>query len=37
MVHIIYGLMCRKNFVRDEVCRVIKKFEKHWYKTILFL
>jgi hypothetical protein len=29
MFHIIYELMCRENFVGDEVCRIVKKVENH--------
>jgi hypothetical protein len=29
MVHMIYGLVCRENFVGDEVCRIVKKVENH--------
>jgi hypothetical protein len=32
MVHIIYGLVCRENCVGDEVCRIVKKIENHWFK-----
>jgi hypothetical protein len=27
MVHIIYGLVFRENFVGDEVCRIVKKIK----------
>jgi hypothetical protein len=29
MFHILYGLECRKNFVGDEVCRIVKKVENY--------
>jgi hypothetical protein len=29
MVHIIYGLVCRENFIGDEMCRIVKKVENH--------
>jgi hypothetical protein len=32
MIHIIYGLVCRENFVGDEMCRIVKKVENHWYR-----
>jgi hypothetical protein len=29
MFHVLYGLVCRKNFVVDEVCRMVKKVENY--------
>jgi len=30
MFHILYyGLVCRENFVVDEVCRIVKKIENY--------
>jgi hypothetical protein len=37
MVHIIYGLVSRENFVVDEVCRIIKKDENNCYSIYLLV
>jgi hypothetical protein len=35
MVHIIYGLVCRENFVGDEMCHIVKKVENHRYRLLV--
>jgi hypothetical protein len=32
MLHILYGLVCCKNVVGDEVCRTVKKVENYCSK-----
>jgi hypothetical protein len=37
MVHIIYGLVCRENFIGDEMYCVVKKVENHWLTLFFYL
>jgi len=34
MLQILYGMVCHENFVRDEVCCIVKKVENHWSNLI---
>jgi len=35
MLHILYGLVCRENFVGDEVCYIVKNVENHCTKPCM--
>lgn len=30
MLHVLYGLVCCKNCVKNEVCRIVKNIENLW-------